>query len=174
MPGYLNVDRAGTPDLRWDLERFPWPWPDDSVAEIRLIHVLEHLGAAPEVFLLIMKEIYRVCRDGAQIHVHVPHPRHDVFLGDPTHVRAITPDVLSLFSIRLNREWQAADRPNTPLALLHGVNFEIEESTDVLDDPYATDLREGRIDETEVRRLLKSCNNVAGEIRMRLRAVKTG
>ncbi len=173
LPGYLNVDKWGEPDLRCDLEVFPWPWHDDSVAEVRMIHVLEHLGASPPVFLGIIQELYRVCRPDANIHIVVPHPRHDVFISDPTHVRAITPDTLALFSRRLNLQWQAAGLPNTPLALLHGVNFEIEESTDVLDDPYATDFREGRIDEAEVRRLLRTCNNVAAEIQLRLRAVKT-
>ena len=42
IEGFLNVDRFGEPDLRHDLEVFPWPWPDDSVCEIMLEHVLEH------------------------------------------------------------------------------------------------------------------------------------
>ncbi|MSQ70411.1 MAG: hypothetical protein EXR27_03835 [Betaproteobacteria bacterium] len=173
LPGYINVDKWGEPDLRCDLETFPWPWPEDSVAEVRMIHVLEHLGGSPLVFLKIMGELYRVCRHEAKVHITVPHPRHDVFISDPTHVRAITADTMTLFSRRLNLEWQSAGRPNTPLALFHRVDFEIEESTDVLDDPYATDFRDGRIDDAEVRRLLRENNNVAAEIQMRLRVVKS-
>jgi hypothetical protein len=176
LPGYCNVDKlgdvGGDVDLRWDLEEFPWPWQNDSVSEVRMVHVLEHLGASPAVFLKIIQELYRVCRHDARVHITVPHPRHDVFLSDPTHVRAITADTLALFSRRLNLQWEADGRPNSPLALFYGVDFEIEESTDVLDDPYATDLREGKIDEAEVRRLLRACNNVAAEIQLRLRVVK--
>jgi hypothetical protein len=37
LDGYVNVDRQGEPDLRHDLDVIPWPWPDDSVSEIRSI-----------------------------------------------------------------------------------------------------------------------------------------
>ncbi|MBF0395018.1 MAG: hypothetical protein HQL38_20270, partial [Alphaproteobacteria bacterium] len=39
-------------------------------------------------FRAVMRELYRICRDGASITVTVPHPRHDNFIGDPTHVKA--------------------------------------------------------------------------------------
>src|SRR5438270_12013588 len=96
-PGFINVDRFGQPDVQHDLEVLPWPWPDNSVAEIVLSHVLEHLGYDPKIFLGIMKEMYRVCQGGAAVRIVVPHPRHDYFLADPTHVRAITPFGLQLF-----------------------------------------------------------------------------
>jgi hypothetical protein len=35
LDGYVNVDRFGEPDLRHDLEVFPWPWPDDSVSNVQ-------------------------------------------------------------------------------------------------------------------------------------------
>ena len=34
LDGYLNVDKFGDPDLRHDLESFPWPWADNTVDEI--------------------------------------------------------------------------------------------------------------------------------------------
>src|SRR5947208_13026944 len=85
-PGYVNVDRAGSPDVKWDLEQFPWPWEDSSVGEVVMFHVLEHLGESTATYLKIIQEIYRVCQDGAAIQITVPHPRHDDFLNDPTHV----------------------------------------------------------------------------------------
>jgi predicted SAM-dependent methyltransferase len=91
LDGYVNVDRRGEPDLRHDLEVVPWPWPDDSVSEVLLKHVLEHLGREPNLYLEIMKELYRICQDGATIRVIVPHHRHEYFFNDPTHVRAVTP-----------------------------------------------------------------------------------
>jgi hypothetical protein len=82
-PGYVNVDKYDNPDVLHDLETFPWPWKDNSVNEIRLIHVLEHLGERKEVFLNIIKELYRICVASATIHIVVPHPRHDDFINDP-------------------------------------------------------------------------------------------
>ena len=48
LEGYVNVDRFGNPDLKFDLETFPWPWLDNSVIEIKLIHILEHHQFYPE------------------------------------------------------------------------------------------------------------------------------
>lgn len=125
FPGYVNVDKFGTPDLKHDLEKFPWPWPDNSVSEILLIHVLEHLGQQTFFFLGIIKEIYRVCQPDAQVHITVPHPRHDNFYNDPTHVRVITPELLGLFSQSANREWIAKGAANSPLGIYLNVNFEV-------------------------------------------------
>ena len=125
MDGYVNVDRYGEPDVRHDLEAFPWPWPDDSVEEVRLSHVLEHLGRDPDVYLEIMKELYRVCRDGATIRIAAPHHRHDYFFNDPTHVRAVTAEGMELFSQRINRHWIAKGRANSPLGIYLGVDFEL-------------------------------------------------
>jgi hypothetical protein len=125
--GYLNVDRYGEPDLRHDLEVVPWPWPDDSVSEVLLIHVLEHLGRDPIVFLEIMKELYRVCQDGATIRVAVPHHRHEYFYNDPTHVRTVTADGMTVFSQRLNRLWIAQGISNSPLGIYLGIDFEVSD-----------------------------------------------
>ena len=91
MNGWVNVDsvQACFPDVLWDLETFPWPWPDDSIDEIILSQVLEHLGQLPNVYLRIIQELYRICKEGALIQISVPHPRHDHYLCDPTHVRPI-------------------------------------------------------------------------------------
>src|SRR5438045_1861977 len=119
LEGFVNVDAAAEcgPDLVFDVESFPWPWADSSIDEVRFIHSLEHMGADPKVFLKLMQELYRVCRPGAQVHIAAPHPRSDAFIGDPTHVRIVTPQVMQLFSRELNDEWEARGVPNTPLAL---------------------------------------------------------
>src|ERR1051325_5898267 len=89
LEGFVNVDkyRTDATDLVLDLETTPWPWPSDCAEEVRFIHSLEHMGHDTEVCLGIMRELYRVCADGAKIVIHAPHPRCDDYLGDPTHVR---------------------------------------------------------------------------------------
>ena len=171
-PGYVNVDKYGTPDVHCDLEKFPWPWADSSVDEVLLSHVLEHLGQSPDVFIGVMKELYRVCRDDARVHIRVPHPRHDFFLTDPTHVRPILPATFALFSRRLNEEWAAGNATNSPLALYHGVDFEIESHSVVLDEPYRGQLKRGEITQQQAQELVERYNNVAHEIRIVLRVVK--
>ncbi len=124
MEGYVNVDKFGDPEVQLDLETFPWPWEDNSVAGIELRHVLEHLGQDSDTYFKIIQEIYRICEPGAIVHIVVPHHRHDNFVHDPTHVRPITFFGLAMFSKRLNREWQANGYATTPLGLYLDVDFE--------------------------------------------------
>ena len=63
-----------------------------------------------------------MCRGGAVIRIAVPHPRHNFFLDDPTHVRAITPHTMQLFSKRNCEEWKRVGASNSPLALYAGVD----------------------------------------------------
>jgi hypothetical protein len=172
LEGYINVDRFGEPDVRHDLEVFPWPWPDDSVGEILLHHVLEHLGRDPNVYLEIMKEMYRVCRDGATIRVVVPHHRHDFALDDPTHVRAVTAQGMSLFSQRLNRERIAQGFSNSPLGIYLGIDFEL---TEVRLQPSELWLRlhpGPQVDHQLFMHQSALCNNLVEEVQMTLRPVK--
>ena len=128
LPDYINVDKFGTPDIKHDLESFPWPWETNSVSEIQLIHVLEHLGKDVEIYFGIFKEMYRICRDGAEILIKVPHFRHQFFYDDPTHVRAITPLGLQLFSKKLNRQWIEKKASNSPLGIYLDIDFELKKT----------------------------------------------
>jgi predicted SAM-dependent methyltransferase len=174
LDGWINVDASPVcqPDQVVDLETTPWPWDAGCASEIRFNHSLEHMGADARVFLEIMKEIYRIAAPDAVVHINVPHPRHDTFISDPTHVRIVTPDTLTLFDRRLNDEWQAKGAANTPLAHYTGVDFVIENVTLMLDEPFASDHRAGRLGQEMLNTLIRLQNNVAIEYQMRLRARK--
>jgi hypothetical protein len=176
LAGFTNVDLFPecNPDQVVDLEVIPWPWKDSSVDKVVFNHSLEHLGGNPRIFLAIMKELYRVCRGDALILINVPHPRHDNFIGDPTHVRIISPDVLSLFSKRKNDFWEAAGAANSPLAKYLGVDFELEDTEIVLEEPYLSQFKTGSISAEQVDLAMKEKNNVASEYRLRIRARKSG
>mgnify|MGYP007000079929 len=77
--------------------------------------VLEHIGQDPEIFNNILSELYRICKSEALITIAVPHPRHDDFIADPTHVRPITVLGLSLYDREQNEIWQSQGAANTPL-----------------------------------------------------------
>lgn len=125
LDGFVNVDKyaAANPDVVHDLESFPWPWEDGSVDEVFCCHVMEHLGEDVETYLGIWREVYRVMKHGAVLTVVVPHPRCDDFTNDPTHVRAVTPESLSLFNRALNDQWAEQGAANTPLGKYLGVDF---------------------------------------------------
>ena len=172
--GWHNVDKLGTfsPDEVVDLEQLPWPWKDSSVDEVMLSHVLEHLGAQADVYIGIMRELWRVCRNGATITIVVPHPRHDDFISDPTHVRPVTGDGLALFSRRANEYWAANGFANTPLALHYGIDLEPISANMMLADPWASDLQAGRIDERTVAEAVQRYNNVVRQQTFVLRVNK--
>lgn len=128
IPGFINVDKFGTPDINHDLESFPWPWESNSVSEIVLIHVLEHLGKETEVYFGIFKEMYRVCKNEAKIRIVVPHYRHSFFYDDPTHVRVVTPLGLKLFSKKQNKIWIENGAANSPLGLYLDIDFELKQT----------------------------------------------
>lgn len=172
VPGYVNVDKSGNPDVLHDLEIFPWPWEDNSVEEVLLYNVLEHLGETTEIYLGILKELYRICTTDAKIHIHVPHPRHDDFINDPTHVRMITPDSFSLFSKSENRKWIEGGFPNSPLGLYLDVDFEIVNTTYFVDPVWAQKRENKEFTESDVYQASRMYNNVIKGTRMILKVVK--
>ncbi len=138
MEGWVNVDKYSdfAPDVVHDLEQFPWPFDDNAAEEVLLNHVLEHLGQTTEVFLNVMKELYRVSGPGATIRIHVPHPRHDDFITDPTHVRPILPATLAMFDREVNQRWRDENAANTQLAVHTGTDFKMVSATVTPDDRF--------------------------------------
>jgi len=175
IEGFVNVDAAAAcnPDEVWDLEQMPWPWSTGVATEVRFIHSMEHMGGDPKVFMAMMRELYRVCAPSAVVEIHAPHPRHDDFLNDPTHVRAISPNMLSLFDRELNDAWKAKGSANSPLAHYTGVDFKITEVVTVLAAPYDAGIRSGSMTTAEVQDAIRSRNNVVAEWRIKLMARKS-
>ena len=65
IKNYINVDKYEVfkPDIIHDLEKLPYPFDDNSVDNIILSHILEHIGQSPNIFNLIMQELYRICKN---------------------------------------------------------------------------------------------------------------
>ena len=175
IAGHINVDASAVcqPDMVFDLESLPWPFDTSSADEVVFNHSLEHMGQTPKIFLGIMQELYRISKDGAEILINVPHPRHDYFINDPTHVRPITPLLLRLFDKDLNDEWKKSGIPNTPLAHYLDVNFKLVFIECVLDEPYKTMRQQDQISNDEIHRMLRELNNIAEEYRFKLIVIKS-
>ena len=174
MPGFVNVDASAAcePDEVVDLETTPWPWADDCAETIFFNHSLEHMGADAKVFLAMMAEMYRIAANDCEVVIHVPHPRHDDFIGDPTHVRAITPAMMTLFDREKNDEWKAAGRANTPLSHYTGVDLRLTQTRMRLAPRYQAQLDAGQVSEAQLLELIDERLNVVAEIKMRFRVRK--
>ena len=174
LPGWVNLDKHDTysVDVVHDLEGVPYPFADDSCHEILMNHVLEHLGSDVSVFNGVIQELYRISAHNASLYIHVPHPRHDNFLSDPTHVRPITADVLRLYDQSLNKEWEKSNIANTPLGLICGVDFSVENTHFVLEAEYQQKVAEGLLSDDEIWSLIRERSNIVREIQITWRAIK--
>lgn len=82
--GWINVDKYyPMSDLKFDLNVMPYPIEDNSIIEVNAEHVIEHLERPVEV----MKEIHRICKGGAKVHIKVPNFSSSIAFTDPTHLR---------------------------------------------------------------------------------------
>ncbi len=69
--GFVNVDffSVQEPDVRHDLNSFPYPFPDSSFDHVESDHCLEHLDAP----FAVMREIHRITKPGSTVVIKVPH-----------------------------------------------------------------------------------------------------
>ncbi|MCX6737835.1 MAG: methyltransferase domain-containing protein [Candidatus Parcubacteria bacterium] len=74
----IDIDETAKPDIVCDIEK-GLPLEDNSVDEIRCSHTLEHINN----IIFVLKEFYRVCKNGAKITIVVPL----MDASDMTHVR---------------------------------------------------------------------------------------
>jgi len=174
MDGYVNVDKFdyGKPDIVMDLEQTPWQFSDNSVDEIMLNHTLEHLGKDAHTFFAIIKEMYRICKNNALIEITVPHPRHDHFINDPTHVRIVTPALMGLFSKKNCLHWKQIGAPNSPLALYLDVDFQIESSVVNIEKKYLEEMNIGKLSREELFEMMDKFNNIASSYKIIMRPIK--
>ncbi len=173
--GFCNVDNDAScsPDQVVDLESFPWPWATDSVSEIVWEHSLEHLGESTERWKKIIQEMYRVSTNQALIKIIVPHPNHDTFLIDPTHVRAILPESFLMFDQLRNIEDGKRGGRETKLGLQWDVDFQMSEVQYVFEEPWQSQYNRGENIEG-VRQDLARLKNVCREIHFAIRVMKPG
>lgn len=83
--GWTNLDIRPGPgvDVVHDLDRFPYPFADDTFTEVHADYVLEHMADVLDT----MRELHRVCRNGAVLDIVVPHFTAHRAFGELTHKR---------------------------------------------------------------------------------------
>jgi len=103
IPGFYNVDLVELDgvDIIANLEEPLDKLADDSVSRIYSNQTFEHVR---DLFGLL-SEINRVCVDGAQCEIIVPHFANPYFHSDPTHVRQFGLFSMHYF-IDANQQWR--------------------------------------------------------------------
>lgn len=85
--GFVGMDYRKLPgvDIVQDLEKFPWPLPDECASLAVCSHVVEHLNPHGGVFLRFMDEVWRVLKYGGQFMIATPYAGSMGYFQDPTH-----------------------------------------------------------------------------------------
>ena len=81
--GFVNVDfqKGEGIDKSFDFLKYPYPFEDNTFDYVLIDNVLEHLEDPTSV----MKEIWRICNNGALVEIIVPYYNSYYAYADPTH-----------------------------------------------------------------------------------------
>jgi len=95
-PGFIGLDCIKIPgvDIVCNLGKEKMPIEDNSVEEIYSMHFMEHA----ENLLFIMEEIWRVCKNGANVFIAVPYFNSIGAFRDPTHRHFFTYETFDHFT----------------------------------------------------------------------------
>lgn len=94
-PGYVNLDIINLVgvDIVHDLNKFPYPFKENSFDEILCDSILEHV----DDFIKVLKELHRIAKPGAVLNIAVPFWNSTIAWADPTHKRGFTLDTFTYF-----------------------------------------------------------------------------
>lgn len=85
--GFVGMDIRKLPgvDIVHNVEKFPWPLPDECANLAMASHLVEHINPHGGVFLRFMDEVWRVLKYGGQFMIATPYAGSHGFFQDPTH-----------------------------------------------------------------------------------------
>jgi predicted SAM-dependent methyltransferase len=114
-PGWTNADLVDYGDnVIMDLNKYPYPFPDNHFDFILCSHVLEHLGN----FNQAVTELYRIAKDGGEIEVRVPFFLSTKYYSEPDHripfgIRSFDNyEILDGRKLKFYEKWKLCHRTN--------------------------------------------------------------
>lgn len=83
--GFVGLDIVKHPcvDIRHDIQKFPWPVPDNVCLQILMSHIWEHIE--PKYRFQVMDELWRICRWDGQLLLSAPHAGSYLEAAHPAH-----------------------------------------------------------------------------------------
>ena len=121
-PGFVGVDICHDTDAFWvhDLREIPWPWENESVAEVICQHFFEHLTGLERISF--MGELWRILELGAKATLICPHWSSVRSVMDPTHQ---WPPIAAESFLYFNRSWRIREKlDHYPIACNFTFEFE--------------------------------------------------
>ena len=83
--GCLGMDMVKHPhvDIVHDIQKFPWPIPDNICSWILMSHIWEHIE--PKYRFQVMDECWRIIRHDGQLWISAPHAGSPLEAAHPAH-----------------------------------------------------------------------------------------
>ncbi len=119
ITGFKSVNINDFGDINHDLNVFPYPFEDNTVDEVIMFHVLEHL----EKPLKVMEETWRICKPGALVHIKIPVGRSTI-LYNPYHLHDF------------KTEWFENLNPSAPVAVKDRTAIKVNLNFDIVRKSY--------------------------------------
>lgn len=170
----VDIEAKCNPDQVLDFEVTPWPYEDNFFEKITANNILEHLGQSPKVFTNIMKEMYRVSKDGAEWFIKVPHHRCDLFWDDYTHVRALTEKTFRMFDQKVNFNSISNKSSDSTFGLYLGIDIDVYEVNYDIVEYWMNMVREGMLGPKELDLKLNTASNTIENVNIYARVHKPG
>ena len=106
QPGFVGIDirKLKGVDIVHDLEKFPYPLPDECASLAIASHLVEHIEPHGGVFMCFMDEIWRLLKPDSEFLIATPYAGSPGYWQDPTHCNPCSEvtwdyfDPLGLFS----------------------------------------------------------------------------
>lgn len=170
----VDIESKCNPDQVLDFENTPWPYEDNFFDRITADNVLQQLGQNSKVFANIIKEMYRVSKDGAEWYVSVPHHRSDVLWGDHANVRVLTPKTFQLFDQSINNEIINRNLSEPIYGLHNRVDIEVVDVNHSIMTTWQQQLNDGLIGSKELDMKLNTHANIADSTKIFIKIHKPG
>lgn len=96
----LDINPRVNPDVIWDLNNYPWPFEDNRFKFIIAEHILEHIWTQGDVegYFKLFREIWRICKNGAEVNIELPYGLHSIAFSDPGHKSFWVSDLFAFVS----------------------------------------------------------------------------
>lgn len=101
LDGFLNLDMDSrvNPDVQWDLERIPLPFPDNWFDCVLASHVMEHIPR--QSLFPLVRDIHRILKPGGHFIAVTPYATADGAIEAPQHVNYFTENTWAYFTDQL-------------------------------------------------------------------------
>ena len=98
-PGFVGIDyrKSHSVDIVHDLEKFPYPLPNECASLVVCSHVLEHINPHGYIFVRLMNEVWRIMKEGGEFVISVPYAGSPGFWQDPSHCNGISEVTIDYF-----------------------------------------------------------------------------